>query len=123
MTPYIPADSSYEVVMADALAARRRAFIKPLRYDTADAVLPDFVLTDVTPAAYVEVYGIGGQEAYERRKAEKQAFYRRQAGQLIEWDVAQPLPALARSGQRPADRAPDGDHSIRGAVGPFKAPA
>ncbi|MFD6335084.1 DUF1173 family protein [Streptomyces niveus] len=99
---YIPADSSYEVVMADALTASRRAFIKPLRYDTADAVLPDFVLTDTTPAAYVEVYGIHGRETYDRRKAEKQAFYQRQGGQLIEWDVTQPLPALARtSGRRP----------------------
>lgn len=97
---YIPADSSHEVVMADALAACRRAFIKPLRYDTADAVLPDFVLTDVAPAAYVEVYGIHGREAYDRRKAEKREFYQRQQGQLIEWDVAQPLPVLARSGQR-----------------------
>ncbi|MCX4681354.1 DUF1173 domain-containing protein [Streptomyces sp. NBC_01433] len=96
---YIPADSSYEVVMADALAACRRAFIKPLRYDTADAVLPDFVLTDMTPAAYVEVYGIHGREAYDRRKTEKREFYQRQGGQLIEWDVAQPLPALTRSGQ------------------------
>ncbi|MGW3930354.1 DUF1173 family protein [Streptomyces microflavus] len=97
---YIPADSSYEVVMADALAACRRAFIKPLRYDTADAVLPDFVLTDVTPAAYVEVYGIHGRETYDRRKAEKREHYQREGSRLIEWDVAQPLPALARPGQR-----------------------
>ncbi|MER5615934.1 DUF1173 family protein [Streptomyces sp. NPDC002215] len=95
---FIPADSSYEVVMADALAACRRAFVKPLRYDTVDAVLPDFVLTDVTPTAYVEVYGIQGRETYDRRKAEKQAFYRRQGGQLIEWDIAQPLPLFALSG-------------------------
>ncbi|MFI6278049.1 DUF1173 family protein [Streptomyces sp. NPDC050988] len=97
---YIPADSSYEVVMADALAACRRAFNKPLRYDTADTVLPDFILTDVAPAAYVEVYGIHGRETYDRRKAEKREFYQRQEGQLIEWDVTQPLPVLTRSGQR-----------------------
>lgn len=96
---FIPADSSYEVVMADALAACCRAFIKPLRYDTADVVLPDFVLTDVTPAAYVEVYGIHGRESYDRRKAEKREFYQRQGARLIEWDVARPLPVLARSGQ------------------------
>lgn len=97
---FIPADSSHEVVMADALAVCHRAFIKPLRYDTADTVLPDFVLTDVTPAAYVEVYGIHGREPYDRRKAEKQEFYQRQDGQLIEWDVTQPLPALAHPGSR-----------------------
>lgn len=97
---YIPADSSYEVVMADALAACRRAFIKPLRYDTADAVLPDFVLTDVTPAAYVEVYGIHGRESYDRRKNEKRELYQRRQVQLIEWDVAQPLPLLTHPGGR-----------------------
>ncbi|RNF81145.1 DUF1173 family protein [Streptomyces botrytidirepellens] len=92
---YIPADSSYEVVMANALTSCRRAFIKPLRYDTADAVLPDFVLTDTDPA-YVEVYGIHGRETYERRKAAKRAFYQRQEAQLIEWDVAHPIPVLTR---------------------------
>ncbi|MFF7953641.1 DUF1173 family protein [Streptomyces griseorubiginosus] len=97
---YIPADSSYEVVMADALTACRRAFIKPLRYDSAEAVLPDFVLTDMAPAAYVEVYGIHGRETYDRRKAEKREFYQRHPGQLIEWDVTQPLPELVRRGQR-----------------------
>ncbi|MFD8900532.1 DUF1173 family protein [Streptomyces ardesiacus] len=96
---YIPADSSYEVVMADALAGCRRAFIKPLRYDTTSTVLPDFVLTDVTPTAYVEVYGIHGRETYDRRKAEKREFYQRQGSQLIEWDVTQPLPVITRSGQ------------------------
>ncbi|MEU5036069.1 DUF1173 family protein [Streptomyces rubiginosohelvolus] len=96
---FIPADSSYEVVMADALASHRRAFVKPLRYDAADAVLPDFVLTDVTPAAYVEVYGIHGQHAYERRKAHKQDFYQRRGRQVIAWDVSQPLPQLALPGR------------------------
>ncbi|MFD7956042.1 DUF1173 family protein [Streptomyces ardesiacus] len=102
---YIPADSSHEVVMADALAACRRAFIKPLRYDTTDAVLPDFVLTDVTPAAYVEVYGIHGREEYERRKAAKREFYQRQQAQLIEWDITRPLPDLTCGGNIPERRA------------------
>ncbi|MFI5867127.1 DUF1173 family protein [Streptomyces sp. NPDC051546] len=96
---YIPADSSHEVVMADALAARRRSFIKPVRYDSADAVLPDFVLTDQHPAAYVEVYGIHGREAYERRKAEKRAIYQHRGARLIEWDVARPLPDLTHPGR------------------------
>jgi hypothetical protein len=102
---YIPADSSHEVVMADALAGCRRAFLKPLRYDHADAVLPDFVLTDVTPAAYVEVYGIRGREEYERRKAAKRNFYQRQQAQLIEWDITRPLPDLTYGGNMPALRA------------------
>jgi hypothetical protein len=47
---YVPADSSHEVVMADHLAAAGRPFIKPLRYDHLDAVFPDFLLLDTTPA-------------------------------------------------------------------------
>ena len=42
--------------MANALAHHGRAFVKPVRYDGTDAVFPDFVLTDVAPHAYVEVY-------------------------------------------------------------------
>ncbi|MGP3634480.1 hypothetical protein ACTU45_14090 [Streptomyces sp. 24-1644] len=53
----------------------------------------------MTPAAYVEVYGIHGRESYDRRKAEKREHYQREGSRLIEWDVAQPLPALARPGQ------------------------
>lgn len=96
---YIPADSSYEVVMANALASCRRAFIKPLRYDTADAVLPDFVVTDTDPHHYVEVYGIHGRETYEQRKRTKREFYQRQGAQLIEWDITQPLPVLTHPRQ------------------------
>lgn len=89
---YIPADSSHEVVMANALADSGRAFIKPVRYDGTDAVFPDFVLTDVAPHAYVEVYGIHGRESYDRRKRDKQAHYQRQGAELIEWDVTDALP-------------------------------
>lgn len=92
---YIPADSSHEVAMGNALAASGRAFIKPVRYDGTDAVFPDFVLTDVSPHAYVEVYGIRGRESYEQRKSVKQAYYQRQEAQLIEWDVAEPMPDLS----------------------------
>lgn len=98
---YIPADSSYEVAMGNALADNNRAFVKPVRYDAADAVFPDFVLTDVTPHAYVEVYGIRGRESYEKRKSIKQAYYQRQGAELIEWDVDQSIPDLSlRAGIR-----------------------
>ncbi|MER6684627.1 DUF1173 family protein [Streptomyces olivaceoviridis] len=93
---YIPADSSYEVAMSNALARQDRAFVKPVRYDGTDAVFPDFVLTDVAPHAYVEVYGIRGREAYEQRKSIKQAYYQRQGAPLIEWDVTEPMPDLSR---------------------------
>lgn len=42
----IPADSSHEIAMADALATAGRGYLKPLRYDTTAALFPDFVLTD-----------------------------------------------------------------------------
>jgi hypothetical protein len=91
---YIPADSSHEVAMGNTLADHGRAFVKPVRYDGTDAVFPDFVLTDVVPHAYVEVYGIHGREAYEQRKSIKQAHYQRHGAELIEWEVGQPLPDL-----------------------------
>ncbi|MFJ5817337.1 DUF1173 family protein [Streptomyces sp. NPDC093108] len=93
---FIPADSSYEVVMANTLTSCGRAFIKPIRYDGTDAVLPDFVLTDTDPHQYIEVYGIHGRDSYDRRKRTKQQFYQRQGRQLIEWDVTQPMPVLTR---------------------------
>ncbi|WP_276823882.1 DUF1173 family protein [Mycolicibacterium mageritense] len=91
---YIPADSSYEVTMADALQAAGRAFIKPVTYDPGcGAVFPDFVLTD-EPQAYVEVWGLPGRRDYEQRKAAKRAYYQRHARRLLEWTVTEPLPPL-----------------------------
>ncbi|MCZ1011970.1 DUF1173 family protein [Streptomyces lydicus] len=115
---YIPADSSYEAVMANALTAARRGFIKPLRYDGTDAVFPDFVLTDTDPHQFVEVYGIRGRETYDRRKRTKQAIYQRQGRPLLEWDVAGPLPALAppeqlRAPSRSEARGRSGHHRPR----------
>ena len=93
---YIPADSSHEVVMANALADAGRAYVKPVRYDGSDLVFPDFVLTDTCPHSYVEVYGIQGREAYDERKRVKQAHYQNQGSSLIEWDVTEPIPDLRR---------------------------
>ncbi|WP_441964653.1 DUF1173 family protein [Mycolicibacterium houstonense] len=91
---YIPADSSYEVVMADALRAAGRSFVKPLTYDPGgDAVFPDFVLTDESQA-FVEVWGLPGRRDYEQRKAAKKAYYQRHAAHLVEWTVTEPLPTL-----------------------------
>ncbi|MFF5304817.1 DUF1173 family protein [Streptomyces sp. NPDC013161] len=93
---YIPADSSHEVVMANALADGGRAYVKPVRYDGSDLVFPDFVLTDTHPHSYVEVYGIHGRESYDQRKRVKQAHYQSQGAGLIEWDVAEPVPDVRR---------------------------
>lgn len=93
---YIPADSSYEVQMADALTRAGRSFIKPLRYDTTEAVFPDFVLTDTSPKTVVEVWGLPGREDYEARKATKQAHYQQSGTPLIEWNVTEPMPTVHR---------------------------
>ncbi|MFE5863202.1 DUF1173 family protein [Streptomyces virginiae] len=98
---YIPADSSYEVRMADHLIAARRPFTKPLRYDAANEdVFPDFVLRDTDPATYVEVYGVRGREEYERRKRVKQRYYRDHGIPVIEWDVAAKIPDVQSPGPR-----------------------
>lgn len=98
---FVPADSSHEVAMADALAAARRPFVKPLRYDTTDAVFPDFLLVDTEPATPVEVWGVVGRADYEARKRDKQQYYAQAATgsevsgpALVEWDVRNPLPAI-----------------------------
>lgn len=95
---YLPADSSHEVRMAQALAAAWRPFVKPLRYDSTEAVFPDFLLTDTSPPTPVEVWGITGRADYEARKREKQQHYAQASGGegsgLLEWDVRDPMPAI-----------------------------
>jgi hypothetical protein len=99
---YIPADSSCEITMSDALQAAGRAFVKPLTYDAvSDAVFPDFVLTD-EPRSYVEVWGLPGRRDYERRKEAKRAFYQRSAARLLEWTVTEPIPNLTLTPAVPA---------------------
>ncbi len=105
---YLPADSSHEVRMADALLAAGRHVLKPLRYQ-GQAVFPDFVLVDREPAAYVEVYGIIGREDYEQRKREKQRYYQRESIPVIEWTVDGPMPDLRSiegTGRQPEPAAP-----------------
>ncbi|UUV32086.1 DUF1173 domain-containing protein [Amycolatopsis roodepoortensis] len=92
---YLPADSSHEAEMADALVAAGRAFVKPLHYDGTE-VFPDFVLIDDDPETYVEVWGVRGRESYEDRKRAKQALYRAAGRTLLEWDVRGSLPPLTR---------------------------
>ncbi|MGY2012159.1 DUF1173 family protein [Nocardia gipuzkoensis] len=97
-TGYVPADSSYEVRMADALITAGRSFTKPLIFDAnADAVFPDFVLTDeATTDSFVEVWGLPGRAEYEARKREKTGLYQQAGARLIEWTVTEPMPSLAR---------------------------
>lgn len=102
---FVPADSSYEVRMADALAAARRSFVKPLRYDSIDAAFPDFVLLDSDPPTVVEVWGMTGREEYDHRRRDKRRYYGAELGldadmspQLLEWDVRNPLPTIGPPG-------------------------
>lgn len=54
------------------------------------------MLVDESPEAYLEVWGVRGREDYEARKRAKQEFYRESGKRLLEWDVRDPLPDLAR---------------------------
>ncbi|WP_321817111.1 MULTISPECIES: DUF1173 family protein [unclassified Paraburkholderia] len=92
---YIPADSSHEMRMADALIDGGRAFTKPLRYD-GESEFPDFRLQDEECESVVEVWGMTGNPDYEARKAEKIQSYKRKGVRVIEWDVRRPIPDLAR---------------------------
>nr|WP_227012922.1 MULTISPECIES: DUF1173 family protein [unclassified Pseudonocardia] len=93
---FVPADSSHEVVMADALYGAGREFYKPLRYDGSEDTLPDFVLTDTDPPTAVEVWGMGEQEQYALRRDRKRQLYRLRRTPLIEWDPGDRLPDLTR---------------------------
>lgn len=81
----IPIDSSYEERLEKKLYDEKRSFIKPLRYDLSEGVLPDFILTDTnhgyTP---MEVFGMGHDEYLERRE-EKIQFYNDQYGEAGWW--------------------------------------
>ncbi|MDT0446808.1 DUF1173 family protein [Streptomyces johnsoniae] len=96
-TRYIPADSSHEVRMADALTAAGHSFVKPLRYDVRADVFPDFVVTtNPRRPVYVEVYGMAGLASYRERKRTKQAHYRARGIPVLEWDTTEPMPRLTR---------------------------
>ncbi|VVD31289.1 DUF1173 family protein [Paraburkholderia dioscoreae] len=88
---FIPCDSSYEVDMANRLVEERRRFLKPIRRDDADKMLPDFRLLDTTPPTAIEVYGMESNDAYRARKTEKQALYARSKEPCVEWVPPSPL--------------------------------
>ncbi|ADG20995.1 DUF1173 family protein [Paraburkholderia atlantica] len=84
---FIPCDSIHEVAMANRLVAERRDFLKPVRMSPQDDMLPDFVLRDAGAQTHVEVYGMNGVPAYERRKEEKRALRLARGIPAVEWDV------------------------------------
>lgn len=96
---WIPVESGYEFELSALLEEQGRAFTKPLRFDAGtDQVFPDFVLHDTESREFpMEVFG-RTDEAYEARKAEKQAYYKQNYGidGWWSWNAAsgQPIPAL-----------------------------
>jgi Protein of unknown function (DUF1173) len=90
---FIPCDSMLEVQMANRLTRDRR-FEKPLA-PNSDQILADFVLTDTPQLVEIEVYGLNGQDEYEKRKREKQAIRARRGVQCVEWNAdREPLDAV-----------------------------
>ncbi|WP_280373021.1 DUF1173 family protein [Nocardia abscessus] len=102
---FISAESSHEITMAAALVAARRAFEKPLRYDSTKLVLPDFILIDTPVRTVIEVWGLDDAQ-YTARMAAKTGHYRERGVILIGWSVGEPLPDVRRPGRRPTTTAP-----------------
>lgn len=72
---FIPLDSSFEGILEDKLVREDRAFIKPLRYDSAlNEFHPDFCLTDTGANSSVpmEVWGMK-TETYEHTEQRRPA--------------------------------------------------
>src|SRR3546814_528180 len=82
---------------AAKLVAENRRFEKPLRFDSKDAVFPDFVLKDRGAAVPMEVWGMATPE-YQARKREKTAHYDNVYGPSNWWSwngaAGDPLPDL-----------------------------
>ena len=71
---WIPVDSGFEALIAEKLVDEQRRFEKPLRFDSQDAVFPDFWLKDRGAPVPMEVWGMTTPD-YQTRKAEKIAHY------------------------------------------------
>lgn len=95
---FLPVESASEGIMARALVQAGRAFEKPLRYDGAAELFPDFRLLDTKPATVIEVWGMATPNYLDRQRT-KRAMYRRESTPLIEWNAAagEPLPALQKA--------------------------
>ena len=90
--------------MAGGLVGAGRAFVKPLRFDQGDDLMPDYVLIDVEPHVAVEVWGVKGREIYDVRRRTKLGLYERSGPTLplLQWDVTEPLPVVELRGEPPA---------------------
>ena len=106
---YIPADSSYEIAMTDALQDAGRAFVKPLTYDAGRRRRGSRFRPHRRTQVLRRLCGPAGRRDHEHRTAAKKAFYRCHAARLLEWTVTEPIPNLARTpGDAPRrERAPE----------------
>jgi hypothetical protein len=81
---FIPADSSYELQVADKLITERRAFSKPLRLESED-YLPDFVLHDCETDWLMEIFGIKNDVEYQAHKYKKLRHYKEHNINCWQW--------------------------------------
>lgn len=84
---YIPADSNFELQVANDLVAANRSFVKPLRRLPRQRFLPDFVMFDTRPYWYLEVYGMKTED-YLKHKANKEAYYLETKRKVWRWNAA-----------------------------------
>lgn len=105
---YIPFDSSYELRVANDLVSQSRQFEKPLRYDSTELTLPDFILCDAKdcPRIPFEIYGMTGNAEYDSRKLEKRRIYKQQNTTCWEWEPALQANPPAFPQKRAASREP-----------------
>ncbi len=94
---WIPVESGFEVIVAENLVANDRRFEKPLRFDSNDAVFPDFWLKDRGAPLPMEVWGMTTLD-YQSRKREKIAHYEEAYGPRNWWSwngaAGDPVPDL-----------------------------
>lgn len=101
---FIPVDSQFEAVIAQALVEQGRRFRKPMRYDGVEAMFSDFILTDGPKEIPMEIYGFSSPE-YNKRKNEKIAAYEKTGEPFWHWDLSKdkvppPFPLIPAPARR-----------------------
>ena len=77
----VPVDSGFEADFAEFLLRIGRSFRKPLRFTRDQQKLPDFVLEDCNPNAWIEVWGMN-TAAYRNYREEKRTWATKNKKQL-----------------------------------------
>lgn len=88
---WIPVDGVHELPLIDELVARRRRFIKPLRYDAAQGGrFPNALLLDCGPLP-IPLHVVSPFMDEKERAAKQKAIA---AAECWSWSTEQPMPAL-----------------------------